>query len=279
MPDDRFLHRRAGHSAKVNMLTDLEYRVWTQYLLSADDFGVMRGSHHQLQADNDHLANRPAKMIQRCLDALVKCGLIRAFTHQGKPYVYQHDWQDWQKVDFPRATNNPAPPADALENCEASTRQLFGKHPGGSRRARAESVPNVSRERAESVSPTRASAPAKRLTATGDRLVATANGHGFDADRALKELQDVYPPQRVTFGYRTETAFLEQLSGGNADEIFVTMRTNLEQHKASHEWRVKGMAPALEKWLREGLWKRQMDIAPPAAEQVSPRTARMLGGI
>src|SRR3990167_4672214 len=139
MPDDRFLHPRAGHSQKVNLLTDLEYRVWTQYMLSADDFGVMPGTHLPLQDDNDHLAGRPAKTIQRCLEALVTCGLIRRFEHQGKPYVYQHDWQTWQKVSYPRTTTQPAPDAGAIVNCDGPTQQLFMLHPGGSGRIRKDS--------------------------------------------------------------------------------------------------------------------------------------------
>jgi hypothetical protein len=38
-------------------------------------------------------------------------------------------------------------------------------------------------------------------------------------------------------------------------DVWAEMRANLESQKASHEWGVKGMAPKLEKWLRDGLWK------------------------
>lgn len=128
MPDDRFLHRRASHSAKVNTLTDLEYRVWTQYLLSADDFGVMRYSAIAIQSDNDALEARPAKAITAALQALVAVNLIGQFTHQQRPYLYQHDWQDWQKVTYPRKTIEPQPPV-AL--CSRNTQWLLSHWPGG----------------------------------------------------------------------------------------------------------------------------------------------------
>lgn len=132
VPADRFLHPRLGHSHKVNLLTDLEFRVWVQYQLSADDFGVMRRSAVTVQADNDHLSTRPKRVIERCLDAIVTRGLLLPFSHQGRHYVCQFDWQRFQKVEYPRPTFEPKPPEDVLATCESKTQELFTKHPGGS---------------------------------------------------------------------------------------------------------------------------------------------------
>ena len=104
MPADRFLHARLGHSARVSSLTDLEYRVWTTYLLGADDFGVMRAEAVAFQAAHDALSRRPAKAIGGCIERLVKVGLVAAFVHQGARYLYQVDWQDFQRVRYPLRT-------------------------------------------------------------------------------------------------------------------------------------------------------------------------------
>ncbi len=125
MPADRLLHPKQGHSRKVTLLTDLEYRVWIQYMLSADDFGVMRASAVTLQADSDALAAKKPKVIQNCLDSVVKSGLLTEFEHQGRRYVCQLDWQDWQHVGWPRATVNPPPPADVIAKCSKKTREMF----------------------------------------------------------------------------------------------------------------------------------------------------------
>jgi hypothetical protein len=180
MPIDRFLHPRAGRSVKVSMLTDLEYRVWTQYLLSSDDFGVMRKSALAIQNGNDHLANRKQTQIQRCLETLTRIGLLQKFEHQGRWYLFQHDWQKWQKVEYPRATNEPQPPPESLALCDEATAELFGKHPGGKTQKLSKRSPNVSQMVPESPpndleksATTRAGAPAERLTAK-----ANANGLG-----------------------------------------------------------------------------------------------------
>ena len=287
MPADRLLHPRAGRSHKVTILTDLEYRVWTQYLLSADDFGVMHATSHALQNDNLHLANRPAKMIRRCLEALIKAELVLAFEHQGQPYVFQHDWQKWQKVEYPRTTINPCPPADALALCDDVTRELFEKHPGGQRKGvRPKDVPNdsarASRIQPEDIPPTRASAPAERLTANGERLM--ANGSEGELretppmDVWLREFQAQYPQHRVTRNHRTEQVFVNALlsATGGPSTGWTLMLANLALNLASHEWRVKRMIPSLEKYLADGLWLNVLPADPSAAEQLSPRTMRML---
>jgi hypothetical protein len=127
MPDERFFHKRLGHSAKVNSLTDFEFRVWSQYQLSADDCGVMRYAAIAVQADNDSLATRPARTVQRALEQIVKVGLLLPFDHQGQAYVCQHDWQDFQKVRYPRSTVHPVPPPDVFAKLTEPTQELFRK--------------------------------------------------------------------------------------------------------------------------------------------------------
>ena len=130
MPADRLLHARLGHSAKVSSLSDLEYRVWTTYVLAADDFGVMRAEAVAFQAAHDALSTRPAEEIARCIERLVEAGLVAAFEHQGARYVYQWDWQDFQRVRFPSRTLHPLP---AAAEVSARTDNLWSVHPGGAR--------------------------------------------------------------------------------------------------------------------------------------------------
>lgn len=131
MPDDRLFHKCAGHSEKVSGLTHLEFRVWWQYIESADDFGVLRMTAIAIQADNDALAREAARKVDAALKRLVAVGLVRTFIHQSRSYLYQHDWQDWQGIGYPRGTHQPKPPDDALAGCTAATQHLFTFHPGG----------------------------------------------------------------------------------------------------------------------------------------------------
>lgn len=170
MPADRLFHPRLGHSIKVASLSHLEFRVWSQYILSSDDFGVMMLSALRVQADNTALAREPHEVVQACLERLVSIGLLAKFQHQSEIFLCQLDWQDFQKVEYPRVSFQPKPSAEVLKTCTVKTRRLFGKHPGGSPKR----FPKVS-QRSPEGSPTNARAQA-RGTANGLRL--TANGRG-----------------------------------------------------------------------------------------------------
>jgi hypothetical protein len=201
MPQDRLIHPRLGHSQKVTLLTDLEYRVWTQYMLSADDFGVMRASAVTLQADNDALQVRPSKVVQRALEHIVEVHLIEPFSHQGQPYVFQRDWQRWQKVEWPRGTNHPKPAPDQLATLtnadEITTRELFDRHPGGDRRMRPKGSlgglgrvqGSVQDARSDHLPTSRARAPAVRQTANANGSERESEGKQPDADQDALDLR------------------------------------------------------------------------------------------
>jgi hypothetical protein len=287
VPANRFLNPRLGHSQKVSALSDFAYRVWTQYILSADDFGVMRMSPAPLQEGNDVIAQKPARTVERVLELLVSVGLLRRFVHQDRAYVYQHDWYDFQRMTWPSKTIHPAPPPADLAHCSAATQYLFAHHPGGKRIPKfsdssPEELQKFSDSPSEELLPPRDARRAPLLTANGTRQVANGSEGGpgetaapFDYERALTNLQDAYPQNRVTSGYRTETEWVKAL-GDDPKASYAVMVSHLENHKRSHEWRVKGMVPALDKWLREGLWKRTMDEDPPVGDQLSPKTSRTL---
>lgn len=193
MPDDRFLHPRLGHSEKVFQLTDLEFRVWIQYQLSADDCGVMRCSAMTLQAANERLAKMGGKRLESCMARLTAIGLLSSFLHQGRTYLCQLDWQDWQKVRYPRASVNPQPDHDTLAKCSPKTIALFRLQAKEHRSAHG-AITDTEREGHGDVSendpqPTRAGACERpRLTAA-----AAANGNGSAARGGSGVLAGILP--------------------------------------------------------------------------------------
>lgn len=128
MPDDRLIHRTIGHSAKINALTDFERLVWLMYKLASDDYGVMRLSAVTLRDAAEWLSGKPERAVQKAIERVRDVGLVQSFAHQGKVYIYQHDWQTWQKITYPRQTIQPAPPLWLLDR---HTQWLFAHHPKG----------------------------------------------------------------------------------------------------------------------------------------------------
>lgn len=280
MPDDRFIHKRAGHGERPNSLTSDEFRVWIQYQLSADDFGVMRADAVQLQADNDWLRRQSAAKVARWLTAVITSGLIDTFAHQGSRYLFQWDWQTWQKVGYPRQTNHPAPTVEAIQKCDQATQELFLMHPGGNSRKFKKNSENLPETFQEDSAPTRAGAPAKRLTANGQRP--TANGQRLTAGEAdapftspaeepshpfprwLTEWHAAYPQSRRLDPRQIEQAFVSVFFRHEDDPpvLFSRMMTALDAHKASEEWQ-RGVIPGMSKWLNEDWWLRE--LTPPKA--------------
>jgi hypothetical protein len=92
-------------------------------------------------------------------------------------------------------------------------------------------------------------------------------------------LIEAYPAQARTTGGLTEDAFEAVLDNDGREPrvVFAELLEALENHKRGHQWRVKGMIPKLEKWLREGLYAQRHEEAP-AASRINDKTIRTLTG-
>ncbi len=128
MAQYRLLHKCVGNGDRTDRLSDFEYIVWQQYLLSADDFGIMRCSAPVLQGQSRRLEKRPTRHVQKALERAIAVALVEAFDHQDQRYVCQLDWQDYQKIRFPSKTTNPLPPLEIYRRCSEVTQQLYGEH-------------------------------------------------------------------------------------------------------------------------------------------------------
>src|SRR5690349_5254975 len=124
MPADRTFDRGLGGGARLNRLTDFERGVWFVYVLAADDFGVMRFSAITLQETAEWLEQKPKRVIERALERVSGVGLIQTFSHQGRVYCFQTNWQTYQKVEYPRPTAQPKPTDDLIATCDEETRLL-----------------------------------------------------------------------------------------------------------------------------------------------------------
>lgn len=284
MPADRLFHPRLGHSEKVTGLSDLEFRVWATYILAADDYGVMRMSAVTIQAADDALANRAAKAIDAALKRMVTIGLLSAFDHQGRRYVYTPTWQNHQRVKHPRDTMQPAPPDDGGDGgCSPATQKLLEQHPSnrteGFPKERGNISETVVQEKSELGSLARAhgreTANGKRQTANGSEGV---QGDSPPMDVWARELISLYPAQGRCGWNLVERPLFNALCGDERGPLLAwdALKATLEQHKRSHQWRMKGMIPRLDKWLREGLYLQELPEKASASEQLTPRTSRTL---
>lgn len=267
MADDRIFSKSLGHGDRITMLSDLEFRVWSQYELSADDFGVMRFSVLQIQNDHAALAKRPQKAIQKALTALLSVGLVVGFSHQGQPFVCQLDWQNYQKKKYTKHTLLPKPPGDILDRCTSWTRHLFQFHPGGCSIPRfSESSEKISEnipKDSQNISPSR-----ETLT-----LIPNANSHADPIDVLLDRfLREEYPPEGYQAGWEVDQAWAATFEGVDRVEQYQRLCDAVRQHKRSIQW-LDGKIPLALKWLKEKRWNQRLP-EPVASEDNVLKMAR-----
>lgn len=125
MADARLFHKKGSHGERVIALDHLAFRVWHQYVLSADDYGVMRASSSVIRADNPKLEDEPLKKIVAAMATIEASGLVATFEHQGVKFWWQKDWQDFQQIRYPRESVNPCPPPECIATASSKQRKLF----------------------------------------------------------------------------------------------------------------------------------------------------------
>lgn len=254
------LHPRAGHSDKVSAATDFEYRVWTQYMLSADDFGLMPCEAICLQADNRALAKKPAKAVQKALERLLDINLLVAYQDpQGRRYVCDPVWQKYQHIEYPKQSINPPPPDAVLEQLHPLTqelfRQCFGKKSARFRLKVADSSPNSSREVGDDLT-LRAPARAETAKANGSRQEADGKGDPDDSS-ALRVLDAFRARWKATYGHDSSLLLkpldhmqLQQQIGAHSEaKLLLAVGAYFE---STDEYARKAKHP-LALWLREPL--------------------------
>lgn len=125
MPTHRVIEKTAGTGERTGSLSHLGFRVWLQYQLSADDYGVCPADAKKLQGDNPALAAEPTKRIQEQIERLIEVKLCGEFQDGQRRYLYQLDWQTYQRIKHPSKTALPPVPPEELEKCCEKTKTLF----------------------------------------------------------------------------------------------------------------------------------------------------------
>jgi len=185
--------------------------------MAADDYGVMRCSAVTLQAANDALAEKSARSVLSALQRLIDVALLVVFEHQGSKYVCQLDWQDFQKIRYPRESHEPTPTAEILHRCSGATAALFAQ--------RSRKISETQREDSENDSeviqslpraPAREEANGLRLEANGKRLTAKGGGGALAGSLPRDHMRHVHCGRKCVPDF-LHAEFKQGLGGDEAD--------------------------------------------------------------
>lgn len=268
MPDYRLIHRRALRGEKIAKLTDFERGVWLAYLLVADDYGVMPFDAGELSRAI-WLKGKPQKTVQRALERIRDAGLIQTWLHQGAPYCYAYDWQEWQNVRHPRGTIEPCPPPEVVATCKPKTRGLFAEHARISDGEIAADCGNISEE----------SPQMPRLAGAGGRETLTltqplaANAHAERPSRGLGAgvMGGALPRDHVNCHQPCERMCISERQHGILRERHGGTDADLDAFYADVRLRLDPSVPIGDKpW---NFWDTQFSAKFGAAVVVNPRTA------
>lgn len=230
MPDDRFIHPRLRMSQKVSALSDFEYRIWTDYILAADNFGVMPDL-PALHRANLAIAARPEHEIRAAMDNIIKSGLVLTFEHQGQRFICDPMWQNFQHVRYPKSTFYPVPVPEIFREFSAETQTLFKTHHPALRKK------------------------SSAVSRANHRLKAKANGNGLgqeaEAEPTFEGFYALYPKKADP--HRAEKAWNSAVKIASAAEIMAGLRAQLPELKS----REKRFIPYPATWLNGGGWKNE----------------------
>lgn len=106
----------------VDSLTWFEEVVFIRLIVTADDYGCMDGRPQLLKSVLFPLKDSvTTKSIESAIAKLVKVGLLRSYTANGKPYVFFPTWEKHQRLRNKRR-KYPVPPE--TDTCQSFDSQL-----------------------------------------------------------------------------------------------------------------------------------------------------------
>jgi hypothetical protein len=95
-------------------------------------------------------------------------------------------------------------------------------------------------------------------------------------DEWARELVERYPAKRRCIWNLVERPLFMALTSNPQvppDEAWAALLASLDRQIASHQWRVDGIIPRLDKWLRDGMYLQELPAEGPPAKATSHEPA------